>query len=96
MEEMLIQLALLQPALVKSIILIGACGSWNAKDYPDVIDHLSYKNINNLKWMHKYQMNEAQSKAILDQLPNYMVSLNDQELKSIRQKYYLFSGIMTI
>jgi hypothetical protein len=47
--------------------LNSACGSWNAKDHPQEVEFLSYKNIANLKWMRDYQMNEAQSKAILDQ-----------------------------
>lgn len=42
--------------------------------------------------MRDYQMNEAQSKAILDQLPNYIVSLNEEELKKIEAKILFVLG----
>ncbi|MDQ4141719.1 MAG: alpha/beta hydrolase [Bacteroidota bacterium] len=90
--DVLFQLALLHPGLIKSMISIGACGTWNARDYPDWIESLSYKNINNLKWMREQQMNEAQSKAILDEFPNYNVSVNDEEMKSIEAKTLFILG----
>jgi pimeloyl-ACP methyl ester carboxylesterase len=43
--EVLFQLALLHPGLIKSMISIGSCGSWSSKDFPDVAEYLSYKNI---------------------------------------------------
>lgn len=86
------QLALLHPGLIKAMISIGACGSWNAKEYPDWLESLSYKNISNLPWMRDQQMNEAQSKAILDQFPNYNVSVSAQEMKSIRAKTMFVLG----
>lgn len=41
--DVLFQLAILRPGLVKSMITIGACGTWDAEDYPDWIELLSYK-----------------------------------------------------
>jgi pimeloyl-ACP methyl ester carboxylesterase len=90
--DVLFQLALLHPGLIKSIISIGACGTWNARDYPDWIESLSYKNIDNLKGMREQQMNEAQSKAILDQFQNYKVSVSDEEMKSIQAKTLFILG----
>lgn len=90
--DVLFQLALLNPRLIKAMISIGACGSWKAKDYPGWLENLSYKNISNLAWMREHQMNEAQSKAILDQFPNYNVSVTDEEMKRIRAKTMFVLG----
>ncbi len=90
--DVLFQLALLHPGLIKSMITISACGTWNARDYPDIIESLSYKNINNLKGMREQQMNEAQSKGILDQFPNYKISVSNEEMKSIKAKTLFILG----
>jgi pimeloyl-ACP methyl ester carboxylesterase len=90
--DVLFQLAVLHPTLVKSMITIGSCGRWNAKDYPDWLEDLSYKNIGNLKWMQEYQVNEAQSKIILEQFPNYNVYISDQEMKNIQAKTLIVLG----
>lgn len=90
--DVLFQLAILRPGLIKSMISIGACGTWNAKDYPDWIEFLSYKNITNLKWLHEQQTNEAQIKAILDQFPNYQISISEDELKTIQTETLIVLG----
>ena len=90
--DVLFQLTLLNPRLVKSIISIGACGSWNAKDYPDFLDHFSYKNIDKLQWMREFQTSETQIRSILDQLPNYNVSVSDEEMNSIKAKTMFVFG----
>ena len=90
--DVLFQLAILRPELIKSMITIGACGTWNAKDYPDVTKFLSYKNINDLKWMREQQTNETQIQAILDQLPNYQISISKTELKTIQTKTLMVFG----
>lgn len=90
--EVLFQLTLLHPGLVKSMIIIGSCGTWNAKEFPDFVEYLSYKNIDNLPWMREEQTNEEQIKSILAQMPNYDVSVNEKELKSIQAKTLLVLG----
>jgi pimeloyl-ACP methyl ester carboxylesterase len=90
--DILFQLALLRPGLIKSMISIGACGSWDAKDFPQWVEYLSYKNIDNLPWMKEQQTNEAQIRAILEQMPNYIVSVSDQEMKSIRARTLFVFG----
>ncbi len=92
--DILFQLALLHPGLIKSMISIGACGSWNSKDYPDWIDNFSNKKIDstNLKWIQSQQTSEAQCKAILDQFPNYHTSVSDEEMKSIKAKTLFILG----
>jgi pimeloyl-ACP methyl ester carboxylesterase len=81
--DVLFQLALLNPPLIKSMISIGACGSWNADDFPEWVEYLSYKNIDNLPWMREQQTSDEQIRSILDQMINYKVYVSDEELKNI-------------
>ncbi len=90
--DVLFQLAVIHPGVIKSMITIGSCGRWNAKEYPVWIERLSYKNIGNLKYMQEYQVNEAQSTIILDQFPNYNAYISDQEVKSIQAKTLMVLG----
>lgn len=52
----------------------------------------SYKNIDNLSWMREQQENEDRIKSILNQAPNYDVSVIDEELGSIQPKTLLVFG----
>lgn len=90
--EILFQLALLEPDLIKSMIIIGSCGTWEAKDFPEFVEYLSYKNIENLPWMREQQVSEDRIKNILDQLPNYSVTISESELKSIKTRTLLVVG----
>ena len=91
--NVLFQLALLDSGLIKSMISIGACGNWNAKEHPDFLEHFSYKNIDNLKWIRENQSNEAQIKALLDQFPERTAaSISDNELKRIQTKTLMVLG----
>lgn len=90
--EILFQLALLEPDLIKSMIIIGSCGTWEAKDFPEFVDYLSYKNIENLPWMRNQQMNEDRIKNILEQFPNYTVTVSESEFKSIKTKTLFVVG----
>lgn len=90
--EILFQLTLLEPNLIKSMIIIGSCGSWEAKDFPEFVEYLSYSNIENLPWMREQQMNEDRIKNILDQFPNYTVNVTESELKSIKTKTLFVVG----
>src|SRR5688572_19146084 len=90
--DMLIQLELLHPGLIKSMITIGTCGTWHAKEFPEFVEHLSYKNIDNLPWMREQQTSEEQIKSILAQVPNYNVTVTDVELKSIQARMLIVHG----
>jgi pimeloyl-ACP methyl ester carboxylesterase len=90
--DILFQLALLRPGLIRSMISIGACGSWNAHDFPQWIEYLSYKNLENLPWMKEEQKSEEQIRSILDQLPNYVVSVSGEEMKTIRSRVLFVLG----
>ena len=90
--DMLIQMELLHPGLIKSMITIGTCGTWLAKEFPEFVEYLSYKNIDNLPWMREQQTSEEQIKSILAQMPNYNVTVTDAELKSIQARMLIVHG----
>lgn len=90
--DILFQLALLQPGLIKSMVVIGACGICNMQNSPKWIDFLSYKNIDNLPWMRESHTNEEQIKSILAQVPNYNVSVSETEFRSITARVLLVFG----
>jgi len=90
--DILFQLALLRPGLIKSMIIIGACGSWNADNFPDFVEYLSYNNIENLPWMRDQQTSEDHIRSILDQVPNYIVTVSVEELKSIHARTLIVVG----
>ena len=90
--DVLFQLALLRPGLIKSMIVIGSCGICDIRNFPDWIEHLSYKNIANLPWMRENQMSEEQIKSILDQVSNYSVSVSPEQFKSIQTKTLFVVG----
>lgn len=90
--DVLFQLALLHPGLIKFMIVIGSCGICDIRNFPDWIEHFSYKNIANLPWMRENQTSEEQIKSILDQLPNYSVSVSPEEFKTIKSRTLLVVG----
>lgn len=90
--EVLFQLALINPRLIRSMVIIGSCGTWHATEFPEFVDYLSYKNIDDLPWMREQQTNEDQIKSILAQVPNYDVTVTDEELKRIQARTLLVIG----
>jgi len=90
--EVLFQLALLNPDRIRSMVIVGSCGTWNAEDFPEFVEYLSYKNVKNLTWMHDQQVSEERIKNILDQMPNYSVTVSDEELRSIKTRTLLVVG----
>ncbi|MEO5601607.1 MAG: alpha/beta hydrolase [Cyclobacteriaceae bacterium] len=81
--DVLFQLALMHPGIIKSMISIGACGIWQAKQFPELIEFFSFNNIRNLSWMYDHQPNENQIRLILEQFPNYDIVMSDEEIRSI-------------
>jgi len=90
--DVLFQLALLDTQLVQSMIVSGSCGTWDVNKFPEWLDFLSYKNIHNLTWMLEHQVNEAQSKILLDQFPDYVTAMSDADLRSIKAKTLFVLG----
>jgi len=90
--DILFQLALLDPGLIQSMVVIGACGICNMQDFPGWVHFLSYNNIDNLPWMRKVHSDEEQIKSILAQVPNYNVTVSETEFKSIHARVLLVIG----
>jgi pimeloyl-ACP methyl ester carboxylesterase len=90
--DVLFQLTLLNPGLVKKMIVIGSCGIADLGQSPEYIEYFSFKNIANLPWMLEEHTGEDQIKSILEQIPNYSVQLTNTELKSITTKTLLVIG----
>ena len=90
--EVAFQLALINPGVLKSMIVMGSCASWDATKHPDWIERFSYKNIEKEKWIRDHHSSESQVKAILDQFPNYVVTVTDKELKTIKTKTLIVMG----
>jgi len=90
--DVMFQLALLRPGLIKSMISIGACGICNIKYFPQWVEYMSYKNIDKLPWMREHQTSEKQIQSILEQLTNYIVSVSAEVFKSIHAKTLLVIG----
>lgn len=90
--DVLVQLALMNPALIKSMIIIGACGSWTSSEFPEWVEYLSYRNLENLSWMREQQTSDEQIKSILDQVVNYNIIVTKEDLKSIRAKTLIVVG----
>jgi pimeloyl-ACP methyl ester carboxylesterase len=90
--ETLIQLALIEPALIRSMVITGSCGSWRAEDFPEFVEYLSYDNIANLPWMQEQQMNDERIRNILEQVPNYSVMVSESEFSRIVTKTLFVVG----
>lgn len=90
--EVLFQLALLNQDRVRSMVIVGSCGTWNAEDFPEFVEYLSYKNVSNLTWMQEQQISKERIKNILNQIPNYSVTVSDEELRSIKTRTLLVVG----
>lgn len=90
--DVLFHLSLINPNVLKSMVSIGALGSWDIREFPDWLEFFSYENVDNLPWIHAYQNSEKQIQSILDQMVNYIVNISDEELKSIKAKTLLIFG----
>ncbi len=90
--DVLFQLALLHPGLIKSMIVIGSCGICDIKNFPAWIEHLSFKNIESLPWMRESQTSEEQIKSILEQVSNYYAYVSPEQFKSIQTTTLIVAG----
>ena len=90
--DVLYHLSLISPGMIQSMITVGACGSWDAKEYPDFVDYFSWKNVDKLQWLYEHHQNEEQVRAILEQVPNYNIMISEEEIKSIKAKTLIVCG----
>jgi pimeloyl-ACP methyl ester carboxylesterase len=85
-------LSSMNPNLVESMITIGCLGTWDVKNYPGWIKYFSYENIERVKWIREHQSNESRVKWLMDQFPNYTVSLSDEAYQNIEANTLIIVG----
>lgn len=90
--DVLYQLALLNPTLIKSMVTIGAVGSWDVQDFPEYQEAFVYENLDQFTWMPGHHMSDHQIKEIFNQFKNYRVHLSDEELRKIEPEVMIILG----
>ena len=89
--DVLYQLALQEPKLIKSMITIGAVGTWTVKDFPEYKKAFTFENRANFPWL-KHHRNNEQIKAIMNQFKNYTISISTEQLQSIKPEVLIMIG----
>jgi len=90
--DILFQLALQNPDALKSMITIGAVGSWNVKHFPEYLDAFTFENKDEFPWLEDSHSSDVQIKGIMDQFKNYRVRLSNKALKSIEPEVLIVLG----
>ncbi len=90
--DVLYQLALINPTLIKSMITIGAVGSWTVNDFPEYQKAFTFENRANFTWLIPYHGTDEKVKALMEQFKNYIVKLSDEELQSIQPEVLIMLG----
>jgi pimeloyl-ACP methyl ester carboxylesterase len=90
--DVIFQLATINSKLFKSIITIGAVGTWDAKDFPDWVEYLSLANIENLTGINAFQNDDKHINAMLNHFINYRVIISDEQLTKIESDVLLIFG----
>ncbi|WP_341224813.1 alpha/beta hydrolase [uncultured Arcticibacterium sp.] len=90
--DVLYQLALINPSLIKSMITIGAVGTWTVNDFPEYLEAFTFQNRANFPWLKTLHEGEEQVKGMMEQFKNYSVQLSDEELKRIEPEVLIMIG----
>lgn len=90
--DVLYQLALINPPLIKSMITIGAVGTWTINDFPEYQKAFTFKNRANFPWLLRDHGTDDKIKAILEQFNNYTVKVTSEELQTIKSKVLIIIG----
>ena len=90
--DVLYQLALINPTLIKSMITVGAVGTWTIKDFPQYLETFTYENRANFPWLETSHSSDANIKGIMSQFKNYIVKLSDEELQQIKPEVLIVMG----
>ena len=90
--DVLYQLALINPALIESMITIGAVGTWSVQDFPEYLHTFTFENRNDFPWLREAHEGDEQIKALMDQFKNYTVKMSDKELQSIKPEILIMIG----
>lgn len=90
--DLLFQLALINPPLIKSMIVIGSVGTWNVNDFPQLKATFTYENRDNFSWLVEAQRSEDHVKALLDEFKNYIIYLSNEEIQQIQSEVMVVVG----
>jgi len=90
--DVLYQLALLNPPLVKSMITIGAVGTWSINDFPEYQKIFTFENRANFSWLKTAHGTDDKIRALMNQFKNYIVKLSKEELQSIQPEVLIMIG----
>ena len=90
--DVLYQLALLNPSLIKSMITIGAVGTWDVNDFPEYQKAFTFENRANFPWLTTYHGTDEKIKALMEQFKNYSIELTNEELQSIKSEVLIMIG----
>ncbi|MGB1242680.1 MAG: alpha/beta fold hydrolase [Chitinophagales bacterium] len=90
--DVLYQLALLKPPLIKSMITIGAVGTWSINDFPEYQKIFTFENRGNFPWLKTAHETDDKIRALMNQFKNYIVKLSKEELQSIEPEVLIMIG----
>ncbi len=90
--DVLYQLALINPSVLKSMMTIGSVGTWTIKDFPEYLEMFTFEKRANFPWFKASHAGDEQIKGITEQFKNYIVALSDKELQSITTKLLIMVG----
>ena len=90
--DVLYQLALINPSLIKSMITIGAVGTWTINDFPEYLKAFTYENRNNFPWLKTSHDGDEHIKGMMSQFKNYTIKISDEELQSIKPEILIMVG----
>jgi len=90
--DVLYQLALINPTLIKSMITIGAVGTWTVVDFPEYLEAFNFENRDNFPWLKTSHNGDDQVRAMMEQFKNYIVKLSDEEIQSIKPEVLIMVG----
>ena len=90
--DVLYQLALINPSLIKSMVTIGAVGTWTINDFPEYLKAFTFENRNNFPWLKTSHDGDEHIKGMMSQFKNYTIKISDEELQSIKPEILIMVG----
>lgn len=90
--DVLFQLAIINPTVMKSMITVGAVGTWDVNNHQNYLDAFTFENKDNFPWMNAYHSNDQQVRALMEQFKNYTVKVSNEELNGIQTDMMLVFG----
>ena len=90
--DVLYQLALINPALIESMVTIGSLGSWSIKDYPEIEKSFTYEMSKGYPWIKGAHQSDKQVRIMFEQFKHYSIRLSNDDLKRIKANVLIVAG----